>query len=270
MPTAKSILVTGASSGIGAAIVARLAGNGHRVVGTCRKGDAKNPDGTPMLQLDVTSDASVESCVQAFLKNMGRIDVLINNAGYLQSGAIEEVTIEQAQAQFQTNYFGVVRMARAVLPAMRAQKSGLIAVTSSLAGLVPLPFWGHYNASKFAVEALMETLRHELKPLGIQVAMVEPGAIKTPFYAAPDAAAMVEYSPWRERFFRAMKGFEEKAPGPEVVAEAFARIVESKHPALRNTVTTEAKLFPFLRWLLPSGAFEGGVRSGFKIDNAGA
>lgn len=142
--------------------------------------------------------------------------------------------------------------------------------SSSLAGLVPLPFWGHYNASKFAVEGLMETLRHELKPFGIQVAMVEPGAIKTPFYAAPRALAMEEYSPWRERFFKAMKGFEENAPGPEVVAEAYARIVASLHPHLRNTVTREAKLFPFLRWLLPAGAFEGGLRSGFKIDKADA
>jgi NAD(P)-dependent dehydrogenase (short-subunit alcohol dehydrogenase family) len=270
MATMKSILVTGASSGIGAAIVSKLAQDGHRVVGTCRKAGPKNPDGTEMLSLDVTSDASVHACVKSFLEKAGRIDVLINNAGYLQDGAIEEVSIEDAHAEFETNYFGVVRMVKAVLPAMRAQKSGLIATTSSLAGLVPLPFWGHYNASKFAVEGLMETLRHELKALGIRVAMVEPGAIKTAFYASPQAAAMAEYSPWRERFFKAMKGYEEKAPGPEVVAEVFAQIVRSEHPSLRNTVTTEAKLFPFLRWLLPAGTFEGGVRSGFNIDKAGA
>lgn len=266
----KAILVTGASSGIGAAIVARLAKDGHRVVGTSRKENTLNPDGSEMLPLDVTSDASAHACMQRFLEREGRIDVLINNAGYLQSGAIEEVSIEQAQAQFETNYFGVVRMVRAALPAMRTQRSGLIAATSSLAGLVPLPFWGHYSASKFAVEGLMETLRHELKPLGVQVAMVEPGVIKTPLYASPCASAIAEYSPWRERFFKAMKGFEEKAPGPEVVAEAYARIVASLHPPLRNSVTREAKLFPFLRWLLPAGAFEGGLRSGFKIDKADA
>jgi NAD(P)-dependent dehydrogenase (short-subunit alcohol dehydrogenase family) len=265
----KSILVTGASSGIGAAIVARLAKDGHRVVGTSRKSGPRNPDGTAMLDLDVTSDDSIKSCVSRFLERMGRIDVLINNAGYLQSGAIEEVALEQARAQFETNYFGVVRMVRAVLPAMRAQRSGLIAATSSLAGLVPLPFWGHYNASKFAVEGLMETLRHELKPLGVQVAMVEPGSIKTQFYAAPQVAAMPEYLPWRDRFFKAMSGFEEKAPGPEVVAEVYAKIVNSKRPSLRNTVTREAKLFPFLRRLLPASTFEDGVRSGFNIDKAG-
>jgi NAD(P)-dependent dehydrogenase (short-subunit alcohol dehydrogenase family) len=265
---AKSILVTGATSGMGAAIVTRLSKDGHRVVGTARKPGHHTVAGTPMLPLDVTSEDSVQSCVAAFLELQGRIDVLINNAGYLQSGAVEEVTLEQAHAQFETNYFGVVRMVRAVLPAMRAQKSGLIATTSSLAGLVPLPFWGHYNASKFAVEGLMETLRHELKPLGIQVALVEPGAIKTPFYTVPLAAAMIEYSPWRDRFYATMKSFEEKAPGPDVVADLYARIVARRRPALRNTITTEAKLFPFLRRVLPASAFEQGLRTGFKIDRA--
>src|SRR5579862_6088499 len=206
----KTILVTGASSGIGAAVVARLAADGHRVIGTARTSGPRNPDGTPMLELDVTSDASAQACVARFLEIAGRIDVLINNAGYLQSGAIEEVTLDQARAQFDTNYFGVVRMINAVLPVMRRQKSGLIATTSSLAGIVPLPFWGHYNASKWAVEALMETLRHELRPMGIRVAMIEPGAIKTPLYASPQPAPMAAYAPWRERFFKTMKGFEDK------------------------------------------------------------
>ncbi len=266
MEQRKTVLVTGASSGIGAAVLSRLARDGHRVIGTCRKGDLKNPDGTEMLPLDVTSDDSVGTCIKKLLQREGRIDVLINNAGYLQGGAIEEVPLEQAHAEFETNYFGVVRMVRAVLPAMRAQKSGLIAATSSLAGLVPLPFWGHYNASKFAVEGLMETLRHELRPFGIQVAMVEPGTIKTPFYQAPQATAMAEYAPWRDRSLEAMRNFERKAPGPEVVAEVYARLVRSKHPPLRNTVTLEAKLLPFMRRFLPPSAFEASMRSTFKLD----
>jgi NAD(P)-dependent dehydrogenase (short-subunit alcohol dehydrogenase family) len=269
MPDSKTILVTGASSGIGAAITSRLLQDGHRVLGTGRTGGQKNAAGVELLQLDVRSNDSVKSCVDRFLERMGRIDVLINNAGYLQSGAIEEVTVEEAQAEFETNYFGVVRMIKAVLPIMRGQKSGLIATTSSLAGIVPLPFWGHYNASKFAVEGLMETLRHELRPLGIRVAMVEPGAIKTPFYAQPQAAPMSAYSPWRDRFFKTMKGFEDKAPGPEVVARVFSRLVQSDNPPLRNTVTREAKLFPLLRRLLPAAAFESGLRIGFNLDKAG-
>ncbi|HTA73320.1 MAG TPA: SDR family oxidoreductase [Gemmatimonadaceae bacterium] len=270
MSTTKTILVTGASSGIGAAVVSRLAADGHRVIGTARQAGPKNPDGSPMLELDVTSDDSVRTCVARFLELTGRIDVLINNAGYLQSGAIEEVSVDAAEAEFQTNYFGVVRMVKAVLPTMRQQKSGLIATTSSLAGLVPLPFWGHYNASKSAVEALMETLRYEVTPFGIHIAMVEPGAIKTPFYAAPRAASMSEYTAWSSRFFDTMKGFETKAPGPDVVAALYSRIVRSNNPPLRNTVTTEAKLFPFLRWLLPAGSFETGVRVGFKINDVRA
>jgi len=270
MMKAKSILVTGASSGIGAAIAARLVQDGHRVTGTCRNPGKEAPAGIRMLALDVTSDASVAACVAEFLKDAGAIDVLINNAGYLQSGAIEEVTIEQARAQFDTNYFGVLRMVRAVLPVMRAQKRGLIAATSSLAGIVPLPFWGQYNASKFAVEGLMETLRQEMKPFGVRVAMVEPGAIRTPFYAAPDVPATTAYSPWRERFSKTMKGFEQKAPGPEVVAEVISRIVRSERPALRNRVTREATLFPLMRWLLPSGVFESMVRIGFGLDKASA
>ena len=256
--------------GIGAATLSRLARDGHRVVGTCRKGDSKNPDGTEMLTLDVTSEDSVRACVQKFLEREGRIDVLMNNAGYLQDGAIEEVTLEQARAEFETNYFGVVRMVLAVLPAMRAQRSGLIATTSSVAGLVPFPFWGHYNASKFAIEGLMETLRHELKPFGIRVALVEPGAIKTPFYQAPHAAEMTAYRPWREHFSDAMRNFERKAPGPEVVADVFARLVSRKRPALHNPVTLQAKLLPFLRRVLPSGMFEASLRSAFKLDQSRA
>jgi len=112
----------------------------------------------------------------------------------------------------------------------------------------------------------METLRQEMKPFGVQVAMVEPGSIRTPFYAAPDVPATTAYSPWRERFSKTMKGFEQKAPGPEVVAEVFSRIVRSERPALRNRVTMEATLFPLMRWLLPSSMFEGMVRVGFGLE----
>ena len=115
----------------------------------------------------------------------------------------------------------------------------------------------------------METLRHELRPLGIRVAMVEPGAIKTPFTRSRRPAAIAAYAPWRERFFKAMKRFEDKAPGPEIVAATFARLVRSDNPPLRNTVTREAKLFPLLRRFLPAAAFESGLRMGFSLDKAG-
>jgi NAD(P)-dependent dehydrogenase (short-subunit alcohol dehydrogenase family) len=262
------VLVTGASSGIGEAIAALLARDGHQVFGTSRKGGATR-DGVELLTLDVRSDASVQSCVDALLRKAGRIDALVNNAGYLLSGAVEEATLEEARAELETNFFGVVRMVKAVLPAMRRARSGRIVTISSLAGLVPVPFWGFYNASKFAVEGLMETLRHELKPFGIQVAMVEPGAIHTPFYENPKARPMTEYAPWRDRALKTMAHFVEKAPGPDVVAEVVSRLLKSPNPPLRNRVTREGSLFPFLRWLLPASAFEAGTRRGFHLDREG-
>jgi NAD(P)-dependent dehydrogenase (short-subunit alcohol dehydrogenase family) len=134
---------------------------------------------------------------------------------------------------------------------------------------VPVPFWGFYNASKFALEGYSESLRLEMKPLGVKVAMVEPGAIKTPFYAQPSGAPMAAYSPWRDRAMKTMKGFEEKAPGPEVVASVVEKLVAQKNPKLRNRVTREATMFSLLRWLLPGGAFESGLRSGFNLDKEG-
>jgi len=268
MNDSKVILVTGASTGIGAAITARLAGEGHTVLGTSRKG-GENDAGVELLPLDVGSDASVASAVETVMQRFGRIDVVINNAGYLVSGAIEETSIADAKAQLETNFFGVVRVVAAVLPHMRKARRGHVLATSSLAGMVPVPFWGFYNASKFALEGYMETLRQEVRPFGIKVAMVEPGAIKTPFYAQPSSPRMAAYSPWRERQEKTMRGFEHAAPGPEVVGEAFARLVDSENPPLRNRVTREASLFSFFRWLLPASAFEAMGRIGFNLDKAG-
>ncbi len=268
MANPKVVLVTGSTSGIGEAIAARLAKDEHQVFGTSRRGGGTR-DGVEMLTLDVCSDASVRACVEELLRRAGRVDALVNNAGYLLSGAIEEATLEEARAQFETNFFGVVRMVKAVLPAMRRAGSGHIVTVSSLAGLVPVPFWGFYNASKFAVEGYMETLRHELKPFGILVAMVEPGVIRTPFYESPQTKAMPEYTPWRDRALKTMRRFADKAPGPDVVAEVVARLVASRNPPLRNRVTREASLFPFLRWLLPASAFEAGTRRGFNLDREG-
>ncbi|HEY4185981.1 MAG TPA: SDR family NAD(P)-dependent oxidoreductase [Polyangia bacterium] len=260
------ILVTGASSGIGAAIAERLAADGHRVFGTGRNASGMRANGVEMVSLDVCSDRSVAACVDAVLSRAGHLDVLVNNAGYLLAGAIEDATIQQAHDVFETNFFGIVRLVNAVLPSMRAARAGKIINMSSLAGLVPVPFWGFYNASKFAVEGYSETLRHELAPLGIRVAMVEPGAIRTPLYAQPHPPALAAYSPWRERALKTMKGFEEKAPGPDLVAALLSRLVAKKNPRLRNKLTREATLFPLLRWLLPGGAFESGIRAGFNLD----
>jgi NAD(P)-dependent dehydrogenase (short-subunit alcohol dehydrogenase family) len=262
-------VVTGSSSGIGDAVARRLAAAGFRVFGACRRAPADPVTGIEHVAVDVNDDSSVRGAVADVLRDAGRIDLLVNNAGYLCAGAVEEISIADAKAQFETNYFGVVRMSSAVLPGMREQRRGHIITVSSLAGLVPVPYWGHYNASKFAVEGLMETLRHEVRPFGIQVAMVEPGNIKTPFYARPQTTGMDAYAGPRGRAFAAMAVFERNAPGPEVVASKVVAIAQSAHPALRNKVTKEAAQFTLLRRVLPPGAFESGIRRAFKLEAKG-
>jgi NAD(P)-dependent dehydrogenase (short-subunit alcohol dehydrogenase family) len=269
MESPKVVLVTGASAGIGEAIAARLAREGHRVFGTSRHGGATR-GGVALETLDVCSDASVKACVDGVLRQAGRVDALVNNAGYLLSGAIEEATLEEAKAQFETNFFGVARMVKAVLPGMRRAGAGHVVTISALSGLVPVPFWGYFNASKFAVEGYTETLRHELRPLGIKVALVEPGAIRTAFYSNPETTPMPEYAPWRDRARRTMDRFGKQAPGPEVVAEVVSRLLADPDPPLRTRITREANLFPLLRWLLPAGVFEAGARRGFNLDREGA
>ena len=156
-------------------------------------------------------------------------------------------------------------MTVAVLPAMRARHAGHIITVSSLAGLVPVPFWGHYNASKCAVEGLMETLRHEMRPFGIQVAMVELGSIKTALYAKPDPVGIEAYAQPRSGAFGVMAEYVRRAPGPDVLARKVVEIATDAHPKLRNKLTREATQFTLLKWLLPTGAFEAGVRREFNL-----
>ena len=257
-------LVTGASSGIGAAIAAELVRRSYRVFGTSRKQVSMGAGIQPLL-LDVGVQSSVDDCCKRVLDASGRIDLLVNNAGYLLAGAVEEATAEEVRDIFNTNYHGVFRVTRAVLPTMRAQRAGRIITVSSLAGRVPVPFWGHYNASKAAVGGLMETLRYEVEPFGIRVCLVEPGAIKTPFYAQPYAREMPEYERWRRAAFAVLKGFEAKAPGPELVGKAVGRLVSKRNPPLRTLVTAEARILTFLRWLLPASLNQRATRFGFKI-----
>jgi NAD(P)-dependent dehydrogenase (short-subunit alcohol dehydrogenase family) len=266
----KVVWVTGASTGIGRATAVALAGAGWRVFGTGRDPSRVAPiTGVEFVALDVRSDDSVRACHDTILARAGRIDALVNNAGYLQAGAVEEVSLAELAAQFETNVHGALRTMQAVLPAMRARGSGRIVNITSLAGEVPLPFWGAYNASKAALESLTETLRLEVSPFGVHVSAVEPGAIKTPFYDVDRRAAPIAaYTPWRARFERTMAGFAAAAPGPEAVADAVLRALSASRPALRWRVTREAFLFTTLRRLLPGWMFELGVRRGMGLDGA--
>jgi NAD(P)-dependent dehydrogenase (short-subunit alcohol dehydrogenase family) len=269
MSDQRVVLITGASSGSGQSTARLLSQRGYKVFGTSRNPAAtERIPGVEMLALDVRADHSVGACLDAVTQMAGRLDILVNNAGYELAGALEEVSVDEAKAQFETNFFGVVRMVKAVLPLMRRQKHGQIITVSSLAGISSIPFMGIYSASKFAAEGYTEALRHELKPFGIRVSLIEPGFLHTPMMSNRQVAAerIAEYDPWRQRSFDAIRAYEEKGPGPELVAETVLRIATSKAPRLRYLTGRQAKVVTGLRRYLPEGAFEQGTRSTFRLD----
>ena len=234
----RRVLITGASSGIGAAVALFLADRGYKVWGTTR--DLAKVGSFPeelrekvtFLAMDVTDQDSVHRGVAEFLRQAGGIDVLINNAGYGVFGPIEEFPVERVEALFAVNYFGVLRVLQEVIPVMREQGSGLIINITSLAGTFVIPFQVHYSATKYALEALTEGLRQELKPFGVKVTAVAPGDIKTRFNDVTDWK-MKEDSPYREWAERCWRTIEEnmaKAPLPRVIAKKVARLAEKKNP----------------------------------------
>jgi NAD(P)-dependent dehydrogenase (short-subunit alcohol dehydrogenase family) len=263
MPGKKVVLITGVSSGIGQATARLLVERDFTVFGTARNPSSVEAiPGVEVLTLDVRSDESVNTCVDAVLKRKAWLDILVNNAGYLLTGVVEEVTLAEAKAQFETNFFGVVRMVKKVLPIMRKQGSGQIINISSGVGLASLPFVGFYSASKFALEGYTEALRHEVKPFRIKVSLVEPGFIKTQLYNNEQIAgnSIGDYDPWRQRAIEAVRKHREKSLEPEQVAEGILRVIESKSPKLRNIVGKEIARTFLMRRLLPESLFEQGAR----------
>ena len=225
----KTILVTGASSGFGMNIADTLAAAGHRVFGT---GLEENPDrpGVRMVRMDVTDDASVRACVARVMEESGRIDVLFNNAGFGLCGGIEDTSLDEARAQFETNYFGAVRMLREVLPVMRRQQAGRIIATGSLAGEVALPFQPHYCASKHAIRALIEALRLELRGTPLDATVIEPGDFATGFTAARRFAAEARSGAnagQMEATVAIIERDERSGPGPEAMGKLCLELVEA-------------------------------------------
>ena len=267
MSDQRVVLITGASSGVGQSTARLLSQRGYKVFGTSRQSSTESAPAMEMLQLDVRADDSVRACVEAVMGRSGRLDVLINNAGYELAGALEELSSEEIRAQFETNFFGVVRMVDAVLPQMRRQKHGHIINVSSLSGLSAIPFLGVYSASKFALEGYTEALRHEVKPFDIHVSLTEAGFLNTPMMKHRQLAAnrVAEYEPWRERALNAIRTQEERGPGPEAVAERLLDIVSSRTPRLRYLIGGQAKMVARLRRFLPAGMYEYGVRRTFSI-----
>jgi len=269
MPEKRVVLVTGASSGVGRATAALFAQRGYRVFGTSRKpAAASDSSEVTMVSLDVRSDESVAACLTTVSALTDQLDILVNNAGSELAGALEELSLEEAKAQFETNFFGAVRMAKAVLPLMRRQKRGQIINVTSLTGLTAAPFMGFYSASKFALTGYTEALRHEVKPFNIRVSLVAPGFLKTPMmnHRQVGAGRIVEYEPWRQRALDAIRATEARGPGPELVADTVLKIAASTAPRLRYLVGPQAKLVMRLRRVLPEWAFERGVRSTFRLD----
>src|SRR5262245_11351172 len=269
MSDQKIVLITGASSGVGQSMARLLSQEGYRVFGTSR--NPKGAEAIPsveMLALDVRSDGSVAACIKAVGDQVGRIDVLVNNAAYELAGAVEEISLEETRAQFDTNFFGVIRMVKAVLPSMRERKQGQIINVSSLSGVSSIPFMGVYSASKFALEGYTEALRLEVKPFNIHVSLTEAGFLRTPMMhnRQVSAARIADYDPWRQRAFDAIRAHENSAPGAELVARSVLGIIGSDAPRLRNLIGSQAKLTSRLQRFLPEGTYERGKRSTFRLD----
>jgi NAD(P)-dependent dehydrogenase (short-subunit alcohol dehydrogenase family) len=277
MNVSKAVLITGCSSGIGQATAERLAGVGWKVYATARQVEAIAPleeRGCELLPLDVTDEDSMRSAVDEVERREGAVGVLVNNAGYSQSGAVEAVPTEKVRRQFETNVFGLARMCQLVLPGMRRQGYGRIVNISSMGGKLTFPGAGYYHASKHAVEALSDALRFEVAGFGVRVAVIEPGLIRTSFAQAAvgsmdGSGGEHPYAGFDEGVARATAENYDRGPisrlagEPEAVAEAIERAISARSPRSRYAVTPSAHLFMGLRRLLPDRAWDAILRTSY-------
>ena len=264
MANAKPLaLVTGASSGIGKAAALALVHAGFDVVGTSRNASRVDPQGgVTFLDLDVTSDESVSTLVRGVIERFGRIDVLVNNAGTGAAGAAEESSVAQDQRVFDINFFGLIRMTKAVLPHMRAQGRGRIINISSVLGLVPAPYMASYAATKHAIEGYSESVDHELREHGVRVLLIEPAYTRTGFDAnalQPDAPLPI-YAARRQAFDRVMASAMEGGDDPATVARSIVAAATDRKPKLRYTAGSTARRVSALRRFVPAWAFDRQIR----------
>ena len=274
----KAVLITGCSSGIGRATAELLAARGWTVYASARRLDSISDlasRGCKVLALDVCNETSMRTAVESIGTAEGAVGVLINNAGYGQEGAVEEVSLDQVRRQFETNVFGLTRLTQLVLPRMRRQRWGKIVNLSSMGGKLTFPGGGVYHAGKHAVEALSDALRFEVRPFGVDVIVIEPGPIKTRFGdtaidSIPDAAHN-ESSPYasfnaavaakvREAYEGPMAMM---AAGPEAVARVIEKAISARRPKARYPVTVAARMLMGLRRWLPDRAFDAFLRTQF-------
>jgi NAD(P)-dependent dehydrogenase (short-subunit alcohol dehydrogenase family) len=276
--TSKAVLITGCSSGIGRATAQRLAGKGWTVYATARRAESiadLEAAGCRTLSLDVTDEASMPAAVAAVEAEHGAVGVLVNNAGYSQSGAVESVSMDDVRRQFETNVFGLVRLTQLVLPAMRRQGWGKVVNLSSMGANFVFPGGGYYHATKFAVDALSDALRFEVKGFGIDVVIIQPGLIKTEFgNAATGSMDGVEqdggdYGAFNAAVSAATKNAYESGPlgklggGPETVAKTIERAITSRRPKPRYRVTPSARILIAQRKLMTDRMWDAVMKTQF-------
>lgn len=261
----KVILITGASSGIGKATALQLLEEDHIVYGAARNvgemSDIDQHENGYAMKLDITSNEDIVSCVDRIIKEHGRIDVLFNNAGYGQYGALEDVPIENARYQFEVNLFGLAEMTKAVLPHMRKERKGLIINTSSTGGVVWSPLGTWYHATKFALEGWSDALRLELSSFGIDVTLIRPGLIKTGFTDRvrehlPKNYEDSAYNSMYQKLAAARSAGKIKPSPPEVIAKTVSKAIRAKKPKTRYTAGSGAKSLIRMRRLLGDRGFD--------------
>ena len=278
----RTVLITGCSSGIGEATAARLARTGWTVYATARKPETLAglaAAGCRTLALDVTSEDSMSAAVDTVLSESGRIDALVNNAGYSQSGAVETLDLDDVRRQFETNVFGLMRMCQLVLPSMREHRAGRIVNISSMGGRLVFPGGGAYHATKYAVEALSDALRFEVAGFGIKVVLVEPGLITTNFenaaVASMEGNADGPYAEFNAAVAKSTReAYEDGAlaklgGGPETVARAIEKAISRRRPKTRYKVTPSARMALATRRLLPDRGWDAFLRAQFPSPGKG-
>jgi NAD(P)-dependent dehydrogenase (short-subunit alcohol dehydrogenase family) len=278
--SSKIVLVTGAAAGIGKAIALRLQKAGWTVYASARRESQLTElaaAGCRTVALDVADEESRVAAIRRIEAEAGPVGVLVNNAGYSQSGAMEELPLDRLRAQFETNVFGLVRLCQLVLPGMRAQKWGKIVNIGSMGGTLTFPGGGAYHASKYALEAISDAMRFEVRNFGVDVVLVQPGLIKSGFAEAV-VAKMDEvegpYASFNAAVSRATVEAYERGPlarlggVPEDVAAVVQRAIEARKPRARYTVTASATFLMTQRWLLPDSAWDQVLAASFPAPGA--
>jgi NAD(P)-dependent dehydrogenase (short-subunit alcohol dehydrogenase family) len=273
MSTSKAVLITGCSTGIGRATAQHLANGGWTVYATARRVESLSGlDGCRALALDVTDEASMQAAVDTVVAEHGAVGVLINNAGYSQSGAVESVPMDEVRRQFETNVFGLTRMCQLVLPGMREQRWGKIVNISSMGANFVFPGGGFYHATKYAVDALSDALRFEVRGFGVDVIIVQPGLIKTEFGNAAVGGVPAgdgPYAKFNAAVGESTQGVYESGPlgklggGPEAVAKAIEKAITARRPKARYRVTPSAHILIRQRSLMTDRMWDTMMRTQF-------